>query len=182
MSAVRDDVDDGPTRRVRLWTRGGLSIGSDVGEGPYRYLLTRRWSRAQLMAFVMLNPSTADAEVDDPTIRRCVGFARREGAGGLAVLNLYALRAARPEGLLEHSDPEGPHNERWWRHVLGDDRTGPVVAGWGAFAHRRLPDSDALAGHRSAGWLCLGHTADGSPRHPLYCRGDMPLIPWHPPV
>jgi hypothetical protein len=131
-----------------------------------------------MMAFLMLNPNAADAAVDDPTIRRCIGFARREGAGGIAVLNLYALRSPKPSGLLDHPDPEGPFNERSWGDALDDDRIGAVVAAWGAFAPRRLPASHALDAHRSERWLCLGVTADGSPRHPLYARADTPLIPW----
>jgi hypothetical protein len=151
-----------------------------VGTGPYRYLLTRRWNGRPLIAFVMLNPSSADAADDDPTIRRCIGFARREGAGGIAVLNLYALRSPTPRGLLAHSDPEGPLNERSWGEVLTDARIGAIVAAWGAFGRHRLPASKALDAHRSDSWLCLGRTADGSPRHPLYARGDTPLVPWRP--
>jgi hypothetical protein len=66
------------------------------------------------MAWVMLNPSTADAEVDDPTIRRCMSFAKREGYDGIEVLNLYGLRATKPKHLLDHPDPEGPQNLRHW--------------------------------------------------------------------
>ena len=81
--------------------------------GAYRYSLTRKWSDAPLLSFVMLNPSTADAKEDDPTIRRCIGFARREGAGGLIVANLYALRSSSPEALWAARDPIGPQNRRW---------------------------------------------------------------------
>jgi hypothetical protein len=133
------------------------------------------------MAFVMLNPNMADASADDPTIRRCIGFARREGAGGVAVLNLYALRSRKPIGLLGHPDPEGPGNERSWGEALGDDRIGAVVAAWGASAPRRLPASHALRTHQSHSWLCLGTTAGGSPRHPLYARADAPLVSWRDP-
>jgi hypothetical protein len=176
---VRPGGNQSPTRRVRLRTTGELSVGSERGEGPYRYLLTRRWGRGALLAFVMLNPSTADAAADDPTIRRCIGFARREGAGGIAVVNLYALRSPKPAGLLGHSDPEGPLNEQSWRGALGDHRVGGVVAAWGAYAPRRLPASRALSAHRgSERWLCLGRTSDGSPRHPLYAPGDTPLVRW----
>ena len=66
--------------------------------GRYRYRLDRRWGDGRTMGFIMLNPSTADAENDDPTIRRCIGFAKREGCDAIAVVNLYALREGRPEG------------------------------------------------------------------------------------
>ena len=90
--------------------------------GAYRYSLTRRWSGAPLLTFVMLNPSTADAKEDDPTIRRCIGFARREGAGELIVANLYALRSSAPEALWSARDPIGPKNSahaRWPRRASG---------------------------------------------------------------
>ena len=77
-------------------------------DGLYRYHLERRWSDAPFLTFVMLNPSTADAEIDDPTIRRCVGFSKREGAGGIAVVNLYAFRATSPADLRQASAPYGP--------------------------------------------------------------------------
>jgi hypothetical protein len=170
------------TRHVRLRTTGRLSVGTELCEGSYRYLLTRRWSRDGILAFVMLNPSTADAAEDDPTIRRCTGFAHREGAGGIAVLNLYALRAPKPVGLLDHPDPEGPLNAGMWGQVLADERIEAVVAAWGAFARPRLPPSTALGTHRSDTWLCLGRTAGGSPRHPLYAPSDAPLVPWSPAV
>src|SRR3954470_11499675 len=78
----------------------------------WRYRLTRYWGPGSMLPFVMLNPSTADDEVDDPTIRRCMGFARREGLGGIVVANLYALRATYPKSLALHPDPDGPGNLR----------------------------------------------------------------------
>ena len=167
-----------PARRVRLRATHEISVGTEVAQGSYRYLLTRRWSCEPLLAFVMVNPNTADATTDDPTIRRCIGFARREGAGGIAVLNLYALRSLRPVGLLDHPDPEGPYNQQSWRKALNDDHVGALVAAWGTSAPRGLPASHALDTHRSQEWLCLGRTADGSPRHPLYAWADTPLVSW----
>ena len=141
--------------------------------GRYRYRLDRRWGNGPTMGFVMLNPSTADAEVDDPTIRRCIGFAKREGCGSLQVVNLFAFRATDPEELYAADDPVGPGNDNHVRYVLNRARI--AVAAWGAHRLARDP-GDALA----KGWrrmVCLGKTKAGAPRHPLYVRKDAPLIP-----
>jgi hypothetical protein len=147
--------------------------------GIYRYRLWRCWDdSARFMVFVMLNPSTADAETDDPTIRRCIGFAKREGCGGIEVVNLYALRATKPVHLLDHPDPEGPQNCMAWAEALYDEPTPIVVAAWGAgSAMDGLPESKALRG-ASPDWLCLGTTKTGAPRHPLYVGSFVPLEPW----
>jgi len=79
--------------------------------GLYRYSLTRTWSAALPLPFVMLNPSTADADIDDPTIRRCMAFARREHAGGIIVANVFAYRATSPADLWKATDPFGPWND-----------------------------------------------------------------------
>ena len=150
----------------------------------YRYRLWRIWEPLRHpMVWLMLNPSTADAKADDPTIRRCMQFAKREGCGGIQVLNLYALRATHPENLLNHPDPEGPDNVKHWEQVI--EHAGPsvrVIAGWGAgldrvVRSRGLPA--ALGFFRFAPWMCLGTTKDGHPRHPLYVKGDAPMVPWN---
>lgn len=151
-------------------------------DGLYRYWLGRRWSDGPLMVFIMLNPSTADGRVDDPTIRRCIGFARREGCGGVEVVNLYALRATKPMHLLHHPDPEGPDNPLSWAQTLYPDLRGAgepslVVAAWGAFSDPDLPESQALKGC-SVRLQCLGTTKSGAPRHPLYVKADQKLIPF----
>lgn len=148
-------------------------------DGLYRYQLWRTWNDAcRPMVFVMLNPSTADGALDDPTIRRCVGFAKREGCGGIQVINLYALRATKPLHLLDHPDPEGPENCMAWADVLYGEPVPVVVAAWGAGSQLDgLPESKALRG-ASPFWRCLGTTQTGEPRHPLYVRGDAPLVTW----
>lgn len=143
--------------------------------GRYRYALTRRWSDGPNCGFIMLNPSTADAERDDPTIRRCIGFARREGCGGLIVLNLFAYRATKPEDMAAASDPVGPHADH---HLLDfiQNVDGPLIAAWGShwMAKTRAADVTAMIGSHCS---CLGKTKNGSPRHPLYVRADTPLEP-----
>lgn len=134
--------------------------------------------------FIMLNPSTADGNEDDPTIRRCVAFARSWGYDRLDVLNLFAHRATDPRELLalEHGDdPVGIDNERHFDRVLFDGHpVGLVVCAWGAHGGHLGQDETAL------GWLgrkerfALGLTKDGHPRHPLYLRGDAERIPFRP--
>src|SRR5438128_11131670 len=112
---------------------GGATFSRDR---RYRYRLWRRWDRSRaVVAFVMLSPSTADAMHDDPTIRRCVGFARAWGCGGVDVVNLFALRATDPRALRKAADPIGPANERHLRRAVR--AAGLVVLAWGAHAMAR---------------------------------------------
>ena len=167
--------------------RGEEVLGGDTGaawfsdDRRYRYLLTRWWSDApEAMTWIMLNPSTADASADDPTIRRCIRFARREGCGSIRVVNLFALRATHPRELsLPGRDPVGPDNDR----ILAEHAQAHlVVAAWGAGGAlngraREVGSRLTTAGVRL---MCFGVTRDGHPRHPLYVRSDAPLVPWEP--
>jgi hypothetical protein len=149
----------------------------------YRYSLTRSWNRRKpMLRMVMLNPSTADWSLDDPTIRRCLTLAARQDCGSLQVVNLYALRATQPATLLKHKDPVGPDNLRWLAKLKDPDsygvEAGPVVAAWGA--HTSVPTgvgrvAEALLGLEM---LCLGTTKAGHPRHPLYLPDATPLEPF----
>jgi hypothetical protein len=144
--------------------------------GRYRYLLKRVWDLASPPAvFVMLNPSTADATQDDPTIRRCLGFARTWGFGGIAVVNLFALRSKDPASLRTEPDPVGPHNDQHIRDLSG---TGAVtVVAWGA----SNPDPErARAVLRilrggACRLKCLRLTKAGEPAHPLRLPASTPL-------
>lgn len=155
-------------------------------DGLYRYLLRRHVGAAlfdseERVVFVMLNPSTADATKDDPTIRRCLGFARREHSNSLTVVNLYAYRTPHPRRLAEARragvDIVGPENDRALEEV---HRPGAlVIAAWGARpagiprdAHEaRVDRVRELLGPMYA----LGFTAAGDPRHPLYLKADAPV-------
>jgi hypothetical protein len=116
----------------------------------------------------MLNPSTADATSDDPTIRRCLGFARDWEYGGIVVHNLFGLRATNPAELKTHPDPVGRDNDRW---LLGaaESRLATVCA-WGAHGHLHNRAGIVLGLLRDRGVtpMCLGRTQAGQPRHPLY--------------
>lgn len=148
--------------------------------GLYRYKLSRMWdSTTPSLRFVMLNPSTADADLDDPTIRRCIGFARREGYGGIEVLNLYAFRATKPEALKVAADPFGPDNETYLDHLAGwTARVGlPIVLAWGTKGAEHGPKLALRLSRLGADLRCLGLTKDGHPNHPLYLPSYTPLVP-----
>lgn len=138
--------------------------------GTYRYRLRRRWSRGPAIAFVMLNPNRADAVVDDPTIRRCVGFARRWGYGAIEVTNLFAYRARHPRELRMVDDPIGPENDR---HIAAAAaRADLVVCAWGAAGALEGRDRAVRRLLRGVPTMCLGRTREGFPRHPLYVPRD----------
>jgi hypothetical protein len=142
--------------------------------GRYRYCLTRRWAaRGATVAFVLLNPSTADANLDDPTLRRCIGFAKRWGYAGLEVVNLFAWRATRPADLRRARDPVGPENDA---HLLAAAaRAGDVVLAWGIHGTLLGRGQAVLTLLRAQAprLLCLGRTRGGQPRHVLYLPGDL---------
>ncbi len=134
--------------------------------GVYRYSLIRHWGAgARCVLFIGLNPSTADAAHDDPTVRRMMDFARRWGFDGLWVANVFAMHSTDPRRLQRHADPIGPHNDAWIRGMMR--HADGIVAAWGngGRLHGR--------GAQVAAWLgrearCLGVTGLGEPRHPLY--------------
>ena len=134
------------------------------------------------MLFVTLNPSVADANIDDPTIRRCIGFAQRWGYGGMAVGNLFALVSTDPGLLLREKYPVGPENDSHLQRMA--DECPFVVAAWGdalrkhpAFRRRESEVRDLLR-PRARGLLhCLGITAHGTPKHPLRRSADTQLWP-----
>jgi len=145
----------------------------------HRYQLTRVWDReVPPLVFVMLNPSTADAFVPDPTITRCLGFARREQAGGLVVVNLFALRSTDPSVLDGHPNPIGHSNNRFLVESVQDAAV--VIAGWGVPGQLGGRDREvaALLAEYGIGVHCLGRNQGGSPKHPLYVRADQPLEPY----
>jgi hypothetical protein len=147
-------------------------------DGLYRYSLAREWDYTLPAAvFVMLNPSTADEDVDDPTIRRCMGFALRDNYGGIVILNLYALRATNPKDLWLSPDPVGPDNDTYLKAWLGGLEQ--AIVAWGANAKPdRVEAFRSMAEETGADLLCFGTTKSGAPKHPLYLRGDAQLERW----
>ena len=141
----------------------------------YRYVLRRVFAEGPSVMFVGLNPSTADEARDDPTIRRCLGFARRWGYGTLIMANLYAWRATDPRELRAAPWPDGgkPH-DYWLRRLAAEADL--IVAAWGAdpgpVPHRPALVLRILQASLERGRLvALGVTKHGQPRHPLYARG-----------
>jgi hypothetical protein len=138
--------------------------------GSYRYALWREWDETRpTVLFVALNPSTADHERDDPTIRRCIRFARDWEFGALVVANLFAFRTPFPKLLRAARDPVGPRNDRWINRLADD--AGLVVAAWGA--HGDYLARASRVAERIGDCHALGLTASGAPRHPLYVRADV---------
>lgn len=154
--------------------------------GTYRYRLGRDWGASDKpgVLFVMLNPSTADAAKDDPTIRRCIGFAKSWAFDSLEVVNLYALRSTNPLGLLESADPVGPENDR---HI----REAAMAASVVILAHGTSSNARLRERIRSRAWTvrailrecgrdprCLGVTADHQPKHPVRLPGNLTPQAW----
>jgi len=185
---------------VEKYIASGAQISSD---GLYRYCLWREWrgthdrknwrwlggrdgAGAELgeplsCVFIMLNPSTADGDKDDPTIRRCVGFAKSWKFERLEVVNLFSYRATKPSelfALFPKGDPIGWQNEEWIGRAVAD--AGLIVCAWGA--HGGFIGQDETV----RGWVekqsnlplyALGFTKDGHPRHPLYAPSNSTLVP-----
>jgi hypothetical protein len=140
--------------------------------GIYRYQLERVWEIGyDRVVWIMLNPSTADATEDDPTIRRCIRFSKDWGYAGLVVVNLFALRATNPQELQIAADPIGPQNDQ--SIFYASTNTGPVIAAWGAHKMAEQRAKNVLNSLASSVEVkCLGVTKSGAPRHPLYVKAD----------
>lgn len=181
---------------------GYVDAGAEISAcGKYRYLLWREWrgshdpenwswldaidgegqrlGEPKPCLFIMLNPSIANAWQDDPTIRRCVAFARSWNFERLEVVNLFAYRATNPSALLdlpEFQDPIGPENLR----IVTDaaQRAGRIICAWGSHGGHMNQDETVLGWCDQAETLCLGLTMSGFPRHPLYLSSKTAPIPF----
>lgn len=152
-----------------IYTEQSAVISDDL---RYRYLLRRVWNdNHPRVLYVMLNPSTADATLDDPTIRSCVRLAHAQGYGSLEVVNLFALRSTNPDQLNHQPDPIGnPMNTDVVCAALG--RCDLAICAWGA--HPKADDRASLMvstiRYYKPAAYCFGKTKAGSPRHPLYIK------------
>lgn len=164
------------------------AILSDCGK--YRYRLDRPFVMCgPTIAFGLHNPSTADGEIDDPTSRRGIGFARSWGAGRLVFVNPWAGRATKPEDLWKMADPIGPMNDFYIAQVAREvvESGGFFVFAWGAVSPpRHLKYAATSRLHHFADLVraigcdvrALGLTKAGQPRHPLYLKADSKPEPW----
>ncbi|WP_354677475.1 DUF1643 domain-containing protein [Cupriavidus plantarum] len=140
----------------------------------YRYRLWRRWNREQpALGSLMLNPSTADHLVNDPTITRCMQRALAGKYGGLEVVNLFALRSTDPDGLLSHTAPLGDRPDRNEAAIMDAlDRCAIMICAWGTHKAAAARATEVLRIVRMCGagsrLYHLGLNKDGSPKHPLY--------------
>jgi hypothetical protein len=156
---------------------GDWSSGAAFSEdGVYRYGLWRGWDPSLPMcAWIGLNPSTADATTDDPTIRRCIAFSKRWGYGKMHMLNLFAYRATFPRDMMAVAfvDPVGPENDRTIAGMTGLVKL--VVVAWGVHGTHMRRDLHVLS-MLSDEVMCLGFTKNHQPRHPLYVDGKTKLV------
>lgn len=148
----------------------------------YRYALGRVWDERPILLVCGLNPSTADHETTDPTLRKLLHFAKRDGYGGLILVNVAAFRAVKPFNILHCLDPVGERNSEVIRRALDKaPLVGRTVAAWGApkwNAIRPLIRLARTTGARRTWNHCFGVTKDGHPRHPLYLRNDAAIREW----
>lgn len=143
----------------------------------YRYTLWREWNAAlPYCQFIGLNPSTADETNDDPTIRRCIGFAKAWGCGALCMTNIFAWRDTKPEAMKRAQDPVGPENDRWLIEIAHGAYL--RVAAWGNHG-RHLNRGKRVALDLADSLLslcCFRLTKEGQPEHPLHQRADATLF------
>lgn len=164
------------TRTVKTYSSAADASAELSACGRYRHRLVRRWDDGDVVAWLMLNPSTADATADDPTIRRRIAFSKSRGHGALVVLNLFAYRATDPRRLpREYESAVGPDNDEWIAANVAERR---VVCAWGCHGKRfgRGREVAASIATIAREVVCLGTTKDGHPRHPLYVAGTQPRI------
>ena len=169
------------TTTVREVGIGAISSGAEFSEcQKYRYVLWRKWEwqgYANQVMFIGLNPSTADEIQDDPTIRRCIRFAKDWGYGGLIMMNAYAYRATDPKVMMAAPDPVGPGNDEAFGYRRS--QVGMIVAAWGTKCSDER--EKRLFQVINQPIYCLGKTKAGKPKHPLYLRADTKAeLFWYP--
>lgn len=148
------------------------AIFSDDEVKVHRYVLWRIWDDTKPMVnFIGLNPSTADEVKDDPTMRKCRGFAKSWGYGGFYMTNLFAFRATKPEDLKKSADPVGKENDKWLLEI--QSRVNMVVFAWGTHGAFLNRDKEIIKLINNGHYISV--TKYGHPGHPLYLKGDLTL-------
>lgn len=147
----------------------------------FRYTWELVWDPSRpLCVFIGLNPSTADQDGPDPTVRRCVAFAKAWGYGGLLMLNLFAFRATEPRDMKATTDPVGPDNSRWLleRAAHVNETGGIIIAAWGGHGGHLNRSRKVRELLRGIPLHYLTLTKGGEPGHPLYLKGDLKPQRW----
>lgn len=153
-------------------TQAGPANATEIDAGAifsddrkHRFKLWRIWQpEPRMIVFIGLNPSTADETTNDPTVRRCINYARRWGYGGMFMANIFAYRATDPADMKAAADPIGEHNDSFLNSMVAECET--AVACWGTHGAHRERHAE-VTGFLS-GLKCFGKTKEGFPRHPLY--------------
>lgn len=160
-----------------------------VIESDYRYCLTRSWDMQRpILVVTMLNPSTADANKDDPTLKRLIHFASSWGYGALHIINLYAWRSPSPNDMFAAPNRIGPRNEFYWDEActIAKKNGGQLLVAWGNdgnYEGQAKKFANIATGKYQLDLICMGQTLSGSPKHPM-ARGrgrvsnDQKPIPW----
>lgn len=149
--------------------------------GERRFMLTRSWrgGDGRYVLFCMLNPSTANASTDDPTIRRCIRYARDWGHSALHVVNLFDFITPSPEVLLRWTKENPMKNLQLYLDIIQCEsfNSGLTVCGWGTwggwFPERARQVYNALNSPHA-----LRITKDGHPSHPLYLPANLKPVPF----
>ncbi|HEU0197081.1 MAG TPA: DUF1643 domain-containing protein [Nevskiaceae bacterium] len=165
-----------PAATLPIFTSAALFSPDRV----YRYTLWRDIDLAtrDYVQFICLNPSTADETHDDPTVRRCIDYAKRWGYGALCMTNLFAFRATDPGVMLASKEPVGADNDLWLDRVASGANL--VVAAWGV--HGAHDGRAAAVAARIQGLHALRVTRGGQPGHPLYLPATLRPAPYAPPA
>jgi hypothetical protein len=150
----------------------------------YRFTLWREWDKSNpsYCQFIGLNPSTADEFQDDPTVRRCINFAKSWGYGALCMTNIFAYRATDPEVMKAQTLPltEREENIHW---LIRIGREASIrIAAWGKHGRHQFRAAVVKTTFFEAGLTlhCLRTNKDGSPEHPLYLSGELKPVRYHP--
>jgi len=151
-----------------LFNTGSSAVFSECR--TWRYALTRIWSYGKpMVAFIGLNPSTADEVKNDPTVRRCIGFAKLWGFGGMHMLNAFAFRATDPKDLKAATDPVGPDNDKWLKKIA--KKVEFTIACWGN--HGEFKNRGREVAALIPKLRCFRVTKERHPIHPLYLKRDL---------
>lgn len=136
----------------------------------YRYALWRIWDVSKPLALIIgLNPSIADAHADDPTVTRCIGFAKSWGYGGICMANLFAFRATDPKQMKLQKDPIGKANNKWLTNLASQSDI--VIAAWGNDGG--FKDRAKYVTNKLPKLHCIKLNKSGHPAHPLYLKRDL---------